>query len=104
MSPRTQLMRELNKIGVEEQRVPGRDDGFAGLVFRGKEIGHFHDDREVDLRLGKALIAREKLQHPPDSRVHPKRSKSSPWIEVRLENLSDVEKVVRLVRLSIAAL
>lgn len=104
MTPRTQLMGELNKIGVQEQRIPGRDDGFAGLVFQGQDIGHFHDDNEVDLRLGKTLIAREKLQHPPNSRVHPKRSKSSPWIEVRLENLRDVEKIVRLVRLSIANL
>ncbi len=104
MSPRNQLMRELNKIGVVEQRVPGRDDGFAGLVFRGKDIGHFHDDHEVDLRLGKQLIAREKLKHPPDSRVHPKRAKSSPWIELPLFTTAHVKEVTRLVNLVISRL
>lgn len=104
MSLRKQLVRELGKLGVEEHSIPGRDDGFAGLTFHGADIGHFHDDREVDLRLGKQLIASEGLKHSADSRVHPKRSPGSPWIEVRLESEGDIKKIVRLVKLSIAEL
>jgi hypothetical protein len=104
MSLRKQLVRELGKLGVEEHVVPGRDDGFAGLTFKGADIGHFHDDREVDLRLGKQLIACEGLKHSADSRVHPKRSKNSPWVEVRLESEGDIERIIHLVKLSIAKL
>lgn len=104
MSLRKRLVLELGKLGVEEHAIPGRDDGFAGLTFKGVDIGHFHDDREVDLRLGKQLIASEGLQHSAGSRVHPNRSKRSPWIEVRLESVGDIDKIVRFVKLAIAKL
>jgi hypothetical protein len=104
VSLRKQLVRELGKLGVEEHAIPGRDDGFAGLTFKGADIGHFHDDHELDLRLGKQLIASEGLQHVADSRVHPKRAKSSPWIEVRLEAEGDIKKIVRLIKLCIEKL
>jgi hypothetical protein len=33
---RKQLIARVAKLGVEEQPVPGRDDGFAALSYRGK--------------------------------------------------------------------
>jgi hypothetical protein len=99
---RDELVARLQKLSVEHRPVPGRDDGFAGLRYGGKELGHFHNDHEVDLRLTKRTIEREGLIHPPGSTVHPTRSKSSPWIEVRFATVADLDHVVHLVKLAIA--
>src|SRR5689334_11160808 len=103
---RTELIRRLEKLDVEHRPWPGRDDGFASLLYGGKEFAHFHghDDGELDIRLTKVVIEREGLVHPPDSRVHPNRSARSPWIEVRFTTRTDLNRVVRLVKLAIEQL
>jgi hypothetical protein len=101
-SLRKQLISRLAKLGIEEQSVPGRDDGFAGLFYRGKAFAHFHHDEELDIHLTRSVIAREGLVHPATSPVHPKRSKSSHWIEIPLKTVPDLDHVTRLVTLAIA--
>jgi hypothetical protein len=101
-SLRKQLIARLAELGVEEKPVPGRDDGFAGLSYCGKDFAHFHHDEELDLHLTRSVIAREGLVHPSNSRVHPKRSKTSHWIELPLKTVSDLDHVTRLVKLAIA--
>jgi hypothetical protein len=98
---RDQLVRQLKKLGVEDRPLPGRDDGFSSLIYDGKEFAHFHDDKELDIRLTKNIINREGLVHPADSRVHPNRSRNSQWIEVRFSKPADLERIVRLVKLAI---
>ncbi len=66
---RAHLVELLAKLGVEEHLLPGRNDDFAslsyrGLSYRGKVFAHFHNDNELDIRLTKQVIAREKLTHP----------------------------------------
>jgi hypothetical protein len=101
---RQQLIARVAKLGVEEQLVPGRDDGFAALSYRGKPFAHFHHDEELDLHLTRPVIAREGLVHPSNSIVHPKRSKNAHWIELRLKTVADLDHVTRLVKLAIANL
>ena len=84
--------------------IPGRDDGFAGLLFEGKDFAHFHSFSEIDIRLGKDIIKREGLVHPSDSTVHPGRAKGSPWYEMKLTRAADVDQAIRLVKLAIEAL
>lgn len=98
---REQLIKRLEQLGVEHRPLPGRDDGFASLYYGGKDFAHFHNDRELDIRLTKAVIQREGLAHPKDSTVHPNRSRSSHWIEVRFTSRQDLERVARLVQLAI---
>jgi len=98
---RRQLVQRLETLGVENRTPPGRDDGFSGLVYNGKELAHFHNDNELDIRLTKKVIHREGLAHPPHSRVHPNRSKNSPWIEVHLDDGVDLDRLVQLVQLAI---
>ena len=97
---RRQLSARLRAIGVEESPWPGRD-GFASLSYLGQEFAHFHSDSEIDIRLGKEVILRERLVHPSSSTVHPDRSKNSPWYEMKVTVLADVEKAMRLVELAI---
>jgi hypothetical protein len=96
------LVGQLEQIpGVVHQPWPDRDDGFSALLFRGKDLGHFHNFHELDLRLGKALIKAEGLRHPADSKQHPGRSLNSPFIELRFHNERDVAQIVRLVQLAV---
>lgn len=101
---RTSLSQKLRELGVEERAWPGRDDGFASLLYRGKDFAHFHSDCELDIRLGKDVVRRERLSPLPDSTVHPDRAKSSPWYEMRFATEADVQEAVRLVALAIQGL
>lgn len=101
---RDRLSLKLRELGVEERAWPGRDDGFASLLFRGKEFAHFHTGNELDIRLGKDVIKRERLVRLPDSTVHPHRSANSAWYEIRFRNAAEVEEVLRLVRLALQGL
>jgi len=98
---RKQLIERIAKLGVEERSLSGRHDGFAALFYRGKPFAHFHSDEELDLHLTRPVIAREGLVHPPNSVVHPKRSKNSHWIELRLKTVADLDHVTRLVELTV---
>lgn len=98
---RERLIRRLLELGVEERAWPGREDGFASLLFHGKDFAHFHSDCEIDIRLGKEVIKRERLSHPPDSTVHPGRAAGSPWHEMRVRDPGDIDAVVRLVKIAI---
>jgi hypothetical protein len=103
---RDELIKRLAGLGVEHRPMPGRDDGFASLFYRDKPFAHFHsnNDNELDLRLTRAIIEREGLTHPPDSTVHPGRSKRSQWIEVRYTTQRQLDHVVKLVKLAIEQL
>jgi hypothetical protein len=81
--------------------LPGRDDGFASLSYKGTAFAHFHNDNELDIRLTRSIIAREGLTHHTDSTVHPKRSANSHWIEVRFKKTAELERVIRLVELAL---
>ena len=99
---RKHLVSRVKDLGVEERVAPGRDDGFSALFYEGKEFAHFHHDNELDIRLTKAVIRRENLVHPPGSTRHPKRGKTSHWIELRFDTPAEVDQVVRLVEVAIA--
>src|SRR5690242_8046406 len=101
---RAQLISRLEKLGVEYRTWPGRDDGFSSLHYAGKDFAHFHAGNELDVRLTRAVIEREGLTHPPNSRVHPTRSMKSHWIEIRFTARADLDRVVRLVQLAIQQL
>jgi hypothetical protein len=98
------LSRRLRELAVEVRAWPGRDDGFASLLFDGKEFAHFHTWCEIDIRLGKNTIKREHLVHPSESKVHPGRSSNSPWYEMRILSVADVDEAVRLVKIAILGL
>ena len=98
---RDRLSQQLRELGVEERAWPGRDDGFASLLFEGKEFAHFHNWCEIEIRLGKETIKRERLVHPANSKVHPTRAKGSPWYELAIRSDADVDEVVRLVKIVI---
>ena len=98
---RKNLIARVAELGVEDVPLAGRSDGFSSLFYRGKDFAHFHNDNELDLRLTKAVIRREGLTHPDKSIRHPKRSRTSNWIELRFHSEADLDPIVRLIGLAI---
>lgn len=97
---KAELTKKLNRIpGLEDRR--SKVAGGSAIFFLGKEIAHFHNDHELDVRLTKKLIRQEKLVHPANSKFHVKRSLSSEWIELIFKNADDVKEVVRLFKLAV---
>jgi len=98
---RFRLSGELEKIaGIEKIVLSGKHSGFTIFRFGGKEIGHFDNDNEFDLRLTKQLIKQEGLMHPPTSKNHPNRSKTlAHWIVLQFSRAYRIKEIVRLVKL-----
>ncbi len=94
----------LNITGVSEMIWPDRSDGFSSFIYKHKDFAHFHNDNELDLRLGKKVIASKGLIPTEDSEHHPKRSKNSPWIELRFHGKEDVDDIVCLVELAVQSI
>ncbi|MCR9261783.1 MAG: DUF5519 family protein [Pseudomonadaceae bacterium] len=94
------LVEKVQRIpGISHTRWPERHDGFSTLHHRGKEIAHFHNFQEIDLRLGRKLIKTEGLKPYTDSKNHPNRSTNSVFIERRFANTEEVEDIVRLIQM-----
>ena len=69
--------------GVSHTPWPERDDGFSTLHFQNKEIGHFHNFQEIDLRLGRKLIKAEGLTHYSDSNTPPTQIYTPTFMDTR---------------------
>lgn len=97
---KSDLVKKLERIPGLEAR-PSKIAGGSALYFKNKEIAHFHNDHEIDIRLTKKVIRKEGLNHPGDSTIHKHRSPSSEWIEIRFQNSEDIAEVARLLKLAL---
>ncbi len=101
------MMTLRNKLELKLAKIPGleispfKDTDLICLFYKGKDFAHFHDDNELDLRLTKGVIKRERVVRPTDSIHHPKRSANSPWVELRFFSTGDLAEIERLVGLAI---
>ncbi len=101
-------MAKLRKELIEKlERFPGLEDrpskvaGGSAIFYKGKEIAHFHNDNEIDVRLTRKVIRKEGLSHQTDSKIHKHRSPSSEWIEIRFHKSNEVDEAVRLFKLAL---
>ena len=99
MTNQTELIEALVELpDVEMQVLTGKSEGFTYFTFKGKEIAHFDNDLEIDIKLSKKVIEEESLEHPKDSKSHPNRYKTKPhWIVIQLEKFT-LEEIVRLAK------
>lgn len=97
---KSQLIKELEKIKGLEDR-PSKVAGGSAIFYNGKEIAHFHNDHEIDIRLTKKVIRQLGLTHPVTSKIHKHRSPSSEWIEIQFHKPEDVKEVVHLFKLAL---
>ena len=100
MSLKSDLVKKLELIPGLEDR-PSAVSGGSAIFYHDKEIAHFHDNNEVDVRLTKKIIRAEGLTHPEGSKRHPKRGPSSEWIELQFTRVAHVDEVVILFKLAV---
>lgn len=55
---RKELIKKLERISGLEDR-PSKVAGGSAIFYNNKEIAHFHDDNEIDVRLTKKVIRKE---------------------------------------------
>lgn len=88
------------------KQIPGltidrwKDTHLICLFYNGKEVGHFHGDDILDLRLSPKIIRQEGLSRDISANIHPKRSQNSRWIGLEFRDETAVQDVIRLVQLA----
>ena len=87
-------LRALEGVTVE----PWKDGKLICVNYHGKEVGHFHGQDVLDLRLSAKTIREEGLTREVSQEIHPDRALNSRWIGVRLADAADIDAVVRLVK------
>lgn len=72
-----------------------KDTDLLCVFYNGKEIAHFQNEHEIDIRLTPAIIKRMDLQPPENTASHTDRSKNSRWIVQSTDGRSD--DIVKLI-------
>lgn len=70
------------------------------VYFKGKEVAHFQNDHEIDIRLTPSLIKQQGLVPPKDTKSHTNRAKGSRWIVQSFHQTEDISEIIRLVDLA----
>lgn len=87
-------LRKLPEITVELWK----DSDLMCVFYRGKELAHFHDHQEIDIRLSQKFIKKEGLKPLEDSPFHLKRSKKSRWMQMRFQTEAEVQNLLSLIQ------
>jgi hypothetical protein len=77
---------------IESEGIFG--DGTAFWV-NGKQVGHFRDDRTLELRLTRRGISAQRARFKQDARVELRRS-TSDWVRLHFRTSRDVDFVAEL--------
>ena len=72
------------------------DSHLMCVFYRGKEIAHFHDHEEIDIRMSRPFIKKEGLIPLEDSPYHPKRSRQSRWLQIRFQTEEECGNLLQL--------
>lgn len=94
---RKKLESSLTEISGVELAL-WKDTTLQVMYYNGREIAHFHDIPELDIRIPKKFAKRHRLGEPHLSPNHPKRSKNSIWRSLPYNNQSDVEQIIQLTK------
>lgn len=81
-----------------------KDTALLCVLFKGKEVAHFHGQTILDLRLTPKIIREAGLPRAVSARIHPNRSPNSRWICIEVCNQSDIEALLHLVRRACAVM
>ncbi len=100
MTLKAELIKKLETIPGLEARQ-SKVAGGSAIFYKNKEIAHFHNNNEIDVRLTKKIIKLEGLSHSENSEFHHQRSPSSEWIELRFKRAEQIDEVVRLFKLAL---
>lgn len=71
------------------------------VFYKNKEIAHFQNEYEIDIRLTPKIIKQKGLHPPPHTTSHLDRSTSSRWIVQSFATSDTLDDIVALVRLAV---
>ena len=80
------------EVEVRISRFADKKAFFVGT----REIAHFHEKREIDIRVTKPIIKKMGFLKSEDSRIHV-RSAASDWVEISFRREEDLGFIVGLV-------
>ncbi|MGE4130639.1 MAG: luciferase family protein [Bdellovibrionales bacterium] len=95
MKLKTELLARIldsEDIELKKSRFSKSEALFVGT----REIAHFHNSQEIDVRLTRAEIRRRRLSKSPDPRITVS-SPSSDWVVAKFRQARDLEVVQELV-------
>ncbi len=99
---KAKLIEQLEKIPEVEVRPWQTNSDFVVILFRGKEVAHFHGNNELDIRLSRDIVKRDGLVHARNRIGHLDRKNGGRWLIVRFTREAHLAEVLRLITMAIA--
>lgn len=78
-----------------------KDTDLLCVFHEDKEIAHFQNDNEIDIRLTPKIIKQRELYPPENTTSHLTRSKNSRWIVQSFEDVENQNEIVALIQIAI---
>ena len=77
-----------------------QDTDLLCVFHNGKEIAHFQNESEIDIRLTPKIIKQRGLKPPQNTTSHPDRSKNSRWIVQSFADEASLDDIVSLLQIA----
>ena len=97
---RDELVKQLEKL-PDVKVALWKDTDLLCVFHKEKEIAHFQNEREIDIRLTPGIIKQRGLTPPKHTTSHLDRSKNSRWIVQSFEHEDQLDDIVTLLQIAI---
>lgn len=77
-----------------------KDTDLLCVFHNHKEIAHFQNESEIDIRLTPAIIKQKGLHPPKNTLSHLDRSKNSRWIVQSFAQTESLDKIIELIQVA----
>jgi len=77
-----------------------KDTDLLCVLHKDKEVAHFQNGHEIDIRLTPAIIKKRGLHPPQDTASHLDRSKRSRWLVQSFVQAEELDRIVELVQVA----
>jgi hypothetical protein len=96
---RNQLINQLEALPKVSVSL-WKDTDLLCVFYKDKEIAHFQNLSEIDIRLTPRIIKQRRLRPPENSLSHLDRSKNSRWILQSFEQAETLNEIVTLIQIA----
>ena len=97
---RDELVKRLEKL-PDVKVALWKDTDLLCVFHKEKEIAHFQNEREIDIRLTPGIIKQRSLTPPKHTTSHLNRSKNSRWIVQSFAHEDQLDDIVTLLQIAI---
>ena len=97
---RDELVKRLEKL-PDVKVALWKDTDLLCVFHKEKEIAHFQNEREIDIRLTPGIIKQRGLTPPKHTTSHLDRSKNSRWIVQSFAHEDQLDDIVTLLHIAI---